>query len=85
MAIPHGIETSDSEIYASGLSVLQIPEGIEFDDGEIAYMVIGIAGKDGTHLNMLSNIALICAEEKNIEKMRNASSKKEIMDILKNI
>lgn len=85
LAIPHGIETSDSEIYASGLSVLQIPEGIEFDDGEIAYMVIGIAGKDGTHLNMLSNIALICAEEKNIEKMRNASSKKEIMDILKNI
>lgn len=31
-------------------------------------MVIGIAGKDGTHLNMLSTIALICADEENIEK-----------------
>lgn len=61
LAIPHGIESSDSEIYTSGLSVVQVPEGVDFGDGNIAYVVIGIAGKDGTHLNMLSNIALICA------------------------
>lgn len=85
LAIPHGIESSDSEIYTSGLSVVQVPEGVDFGDGNIAYVIIGIAGKDGTHLNMLSNIALICAEEENIEKMRNAKNKKEIMDILKNI
>lgn len=85
LAIPHGIESSDSEIYTSGLSVVQVPEGVDFGDGNIAYVVIGIAGKDGTHLNMLSNIALICAEEKNIEKMRRAENKQEIMEILKNI
>lgn len=85
LAIPHGIESSDSEIYTSGLSVVQVPEGVDFGDGNIAYVVIGIAGKDGTHLNMLSNIALICAEEENIEKMRCAENKQEIMEILKNI
>ncbi len=85
LAIPHGIESSDSEIYTSGLSVVQVPEGVDFGDGNIAYVVIGIAGKDGTHLNMLSNIALICAEEENIEKMRRAENKQEIMEILKNI
>lgn len=85
LAIPHGIESSDSEIYTSGLSVVQIPEGVDFGDGNIAYVVIGIAGKDGTHLNMLSNIALICAEEENIEKMRHAKNKQEIMELLKNI
>ena len=85
LAIPHGIEASDSEIYTSGLSVVQVPEGVDFGDGNIAYVVIGIAGKDGTHLNMLSNIALICAEEENIEKMRRAENKQEIMEILKNI
>ena len=84
LAIPHGIESSAHEIYTSGLAVLQVPDGVEFD-GNIAYIVIGIAGKNGTHLNMLSNIALICADEENIEKMRNADTKKEIMDILKNI
>lgn len=85
LAIPHGIESSDPEIYTSGLSVLQVPEGVDFGDGNTAYVVIGIAGKDGTHLSMLSNIALICAEEENIEKMRYAKNKKEIMEILKNI
>ena len=85
LAIPHGIESSDSEIYTSGLSVVQIPEGVDFGDGNIAYVVIGIAGKDGTHLNMLSNIAMICAEEENIEKMRHAENKQEIMELLKNI
>ena len=85
LAIPHGIESSDSEIYTSGLSVVQVPEGVDFGDGNIAYVVIGIAGKDGTHLNMLSNIALICAEEENIEKMKRAENKQEIMEILKNI
>lgn len=85
LAIPHGIESSDSEIYTSGLSVVQVPEGVDFGEGNIAYVVIGIAGKDGTHLNMLSNIALICAEEENIEKMRRAENKHEIMEILKNI
>ena len=84
LAIPHGIETSDKEIYSSGLSVLQVPEGVDFD-GETAYMVIGIAGKDGTHLNMLSTIALICADEENIEKMRCAENKEDIMEILKKI
>lgn len=85
LAIPHGIESSDPEIYTSGLSVLQVPEGVDFGDGNTAYVVIGIAGKDGIHLSMLSNIALICAEEENIEKMRYAKNKKEIMEILKNI
>lgn len=85
LAIPHGIESSDSEIYTSGLSVVQVPEGVDFGEGNIAYVVIGIAGKDGTHLKMLSNIALICAEEENIEKMRRAENKHEIMEILKNI
>lgn len=84
LAIPHGIESSDQEIYTSGLAVLQVPDGVEFD-GNIAYVVIGIAGKNGTHLNMLSQMALICADEENIEKMKNATTKKEIMDILKNI
>ena len=32
LAIPHGIESSDSEIYTSGLSVVQVPEGVDFGD-----------------------------------------------------
>ena len=55
VAIPHGIANSEQHILASGLSVLQIPEGVDFD-GEKAYIMIGIAGRDGavsyTHLDV---------------------------------
>ena len=41
VAIPHGIVNSEQHILESGLSVLQIPEGVDFD-GEKVYIMIGI-------------------------------------------
>ena len=58
VAIPHGVGGSEKYIKKSGLSFLQIPEGIDFGDGKIAYLVIGIAGVDGEHLDILANIAV---------------------------
>lgn len=85
LAIPHGIEESDSEILYSGLSVIQVPDGVEFDNGEIAYVIIGIAGKDGEHLNMLSETALICKDEENIQRIRNAKNKTEVLNVLRDV
>ncbi len=39
VAIPHGIANSEQHILESGLSVLQIPEGVDFD-GEKAYIMM---------------------------------------------
>ena len=50
VAIPHGIANSEQHILESGLSVLQIPEGVDFD-GEKAYIMIGIAGR-GVHIQI---------------------------------
>lgn len=59
-----------------------MPNGVEFD-GNIAYVMIGIAGKNAIYLNIMSQMALICANEENIEKMKKATTKKSW--ILKNI
>lgn len=82
LAIPHGVDGSESEIVRSGISVIQIPEGVSFGDGAVAYVVIGIAGKDGSHLDILNQIAIACMEEENIEKIRYAKSRQEILDVL---
>lgn len=82
LAIPHGVDGSESEIIRSGISVIQIPEGVSFGDGAVAYVVIGIAGKDGSHLDILNQIAIACMEEENIEKIRYAKSRQEILDVL---
>ena len=82
VAIPHGIANSEQHILESGLSVLQIPEGVDFD-GEKAYIMIGIAGRDGVHMQLLSQIALVCMEREQVERLRMSKDKSEIMRILK--
>lgn len=82
VAVPHGLETSDPKIKKSGLSVLQVPEGVEFGPDEIAYVIIGIAGKSDTHLEMLTKISLVLMDEANVEKIRSAESEEEIMAVL---
>ena len=82
VAIPHGIANSEQHILESGLSVLQIPEGVDFD-GEKEYIMIGIAGRDGVHMQLLSQIALVCMEQEQVERLRTSKDKNEIMGILK--
>ncbi len=66
IAIPHGTEEAKSEVLHSGISIIQIPEGVEYGEGNTAKVVFGIAGKNNEHLDILSNIAIICSEEETL-------------------
>lgn len=82
IAIPHGMSEYIKYIKKSGIVIAQYPEGVDFGDGNIAYIVIGIAGKGDEHLEILSKIALTCQYEENVERLKNSKTKKEIIDIL---
>lgn len=81
VAIPHGIDGSEKYIKKSGISFIQVPEGVLYGN-EPAYIVMGVAGKDGTHLDILMKLAEIICETENIEKLRNAKTKQEVLDII---
>ncbi|MCI2255230.1 PTS mannitol transporter subunit IICBA [Domibacillus sp. PGB-M46] len=81
VAIPHGTEEAKKEVLKSGFTVIQVPQGVDFD-GNLVRLIFGIAGKDGTHLEILSGIAVTCSEMENIEKLVNAQTAKEIIAIL---
>ncbi|HYE84258.1 MAG TPA: PTS sugar transporter subunit IIA [Clostridia bacterium] len=82
IAIPHGTSEYIKHIRNSGLVVLQYPGGVDFGAGNVAYIVIGIAGRNDEHLEILSAIALVCQDEQNVLKLRNAVTKEEIISIL---
>lgn len=84
IAIPHGIVKSVEKIHSSGISLLQVPEGVDFD-GNTAYLVFGIAGKNNEHLEILGQIATICSEMENVEILRQATSKAEILKIFEEV
>lgn len=84
VAIPHGISFSEDHIMQSGISFLQVPSGVEFENGT-AYILIGIAGKDGEHIELLGKIAMICTDMDNIEKLKNAKDSCEIEEIFQEL
>lgn len=57
IAIPHGENAVKDAVKTSGIAVLQFPEGVDFGDGNIAHLIVGIAGKGNEHLTILANIA----------------------------
>lgn len=81
VAIPHGTEAAKKAVLRSGFTVLQVPNGVDFD-GKEAKLIFGIAGKDGTHLDILSGIAVVCSDEENIEQMVQAKTAKELLAII---
>lgn len=80
LAIPHGTEEAKGNVIQSGLTLLQIPEGVDWN-GEEVKVVVGIAGKDGEHLDLLSKIAITFSEEENVERIINAKSADEIKQV----
>ncbi|AHZ14411.1 PTS sugar transporter subunit IIA [Bacillus velezensis] len=85
IAIPHGTEDAKDEVLHSGISVIQIPDGVEYGEGNTAKVVFGIAGKNNEHLDILSNIAIICSEEENIERLISANTEEELAAIFSEV
>lgn len=57
VAIPHGQFESRAEVRRAGISVVQLPAGVEWEPGERAFLVIGIAATEDEHLGVLANLA----------------------------
>ena len=63
VSIPHGQYDNREDILQTGISVLQIPAGVEWEDGEKAYLIIGIAASSDDHIGVLSNLAEVIEDE----------------------
>lgn len=85
VAIPHGTDDAKKEVKNSGIAIIQVPEGVDFGDGNIVKLIIGIAGKGDEHLDILSNIAIVVSEEENVEQIVNASSEEEVLSFFEGV
>lgn len=81
LAIPHGTSEAKKAVLNSGIVVLQYPDGADFD-GERAHLVIGIAGKGDTHLEILAKVAGALDDPDTLEKLASTSDKSVIISTL---
>ena len=58
IAIPHGEKDDLRWVYRTGVSVLQLPAGVEWEPGERAYLVVGLAATPTSdqHIVVLTNL-----------------------------
>jgi len=85
VAIPHGTDDAKKEVKESGISIIQVPDGVDFGSGNIVKLVFGIAGKGNEHLDILSKIAISVSEMENVEKLVAATSVESIIELFEGV
>ena len=63
VAIPHGEYDNRQHILKTGISVVQIPAGVEWETGEMAHLVIGIAASSDEHVGVLTRLANVVEDD----------------------
>jgi PTS system mannitol-specific IIA component len=81
LAIPHGTNEGKDTILASALSFVRYSNPIDWDGNEVRF-VVGIAGKDNGHLEILSAIATIFSDEDEVQRLLDADGVEEILAVL---
>jgi phosphoenolpyruvate-protein phosphotransferase len=69
IAIPHGLPQDRQLIQHTGLSVLQVPHGVEWSPGEVVYLVVAIAARSDEHIGILSKLTDVLADEAVVSRL----------------
>lgn len=79
IAIPHGMAPDRHLIKHTGVGVVQIPRGVEWNNGERVDLVVAIAAKSDEHLQILAALTDVLDDE---QLIRQLSQTKDVGDIL---
>ena len=87
VAIPHGTPESRHLIRETAIAVLQVPGGIDWEDdeGEPAYLIVGIAASDNEHLAVLKRLSTVVGDEEVAEKLAKTTNAEDIRSALSDV
>ncbi|PZO35502.1 MAG: phosphoenolpyruvate--protein phosphotransferase [Shackletoniella antarctica] len=82
IAIPHGQPAQRDLIVTTGIAVLQIPAGVEWNPGEVVRLVVGIAAKSDEHLQILTNLTHVLDDPAAVQQLVETEDAQAICDRL---
>ena len=82
IAIPHGTPQTRDLVFATGVRLLQFPQGVDWGDGQIVYLAIGIAARSDEHLRLLQLLTRALGETDLAEALRRATSAEALLKLL---
>lgn len=81
LAIPHGTNEGKDTILASALSFVRYDSPLDWGGNEVRF-VVGIAGKDGGHMEVLSSIAIIFSDDDSVQALLDAPTREAVLELL---
>lgn len=82
IAIPHGTLDTRHLVKETGVQILQFPQGVEWGEGNVAYVVIGIAAKSDEHLALLRQLTTVLSDETAAETLAKTQDLNEFIAVL---
>ncbi|MCE0489405.1 fused PTS fructose transporter subunit IIA/HPr protein [Pantoea sp. Mb-10] len=74
IAIPHGTTDTRDLVLKTGVQVYQFPQGVDWGDGQTAYVAIGIAAKSDEHLALLRQLTHVLSDDSVAAQLKTASA-----------
>ncbi|MBD1550797.1 phosphoenolpyruvate--protein phosphotransferase [Pseudomonas typographi] len=82
IAIPHGTPQTRELVHATGVRLLQFPDGVDWGDGQMVYLAIGIAAKSDEHLRLLQLLTRALGETDLGQALRTAATPEALLKLL---
>lgn len=82
IAIPHGVPKDRDLIKQTGVAVLQVPDGVDWNQGDRARLIVGIAAKSDEHLQILTNLTDVLGDPAEADRLARTSNPADIQQRL---
>jgi len=82
VAIPHGMIEDRAMVRQIGLAILQAPEGVAWNDGQIVRLVVAIAAQSDAHIDILRRLTRLLQDEGSLDALVRTTDAREIVAAL---
>jgi phosphoenolpyruvate-protein phosphotransferase len=82
ISIPHGLPKDRDLILRTGIAVLQVPDGVQWNRGETVYLVVAIAARSDEHIGILANLANVLTDEDTVRQLATTNDPNDIITTL---
>ncbi|ABY34039.1 MAG TPA: phosphoenolpyruvate--protein phosphotransferase [Chloroflexus aurantiacus] len=82
IAIPHGKPEDRDLILETGIAVLQIPNGVTWNAGETARLIVGIAARSDEHIDILRRLTRVLGDAALVERLSQTRDPADIVEAL---
>lgn len=79
IAIPHGMPEHRDWVLNTGIVVVQIPKGVQWQGDDVAHILVGIAAKSDEHLSILRKLTRVVGDEDEATRLAHTSNKQDIV------